>query len=285
MEWTHPQYTNEQIDAAGQTLLDMRAGSLLSAENALTVISNWRSSHAFPLNTMQMNLRKKSKQIDSQSMVAQRIKRRYSIESKLLRFAWLSLSQMQDLGGCRAVVRSVDHADRLIDAYQYSRIKHRLVRSDDYVDSPKKSGYRGRHLIYRYFSDRTGTYNGLKIEVQVRSNLQHIWAAAVETVGTFTEQELKSSQGEEDWLRFFALMSSVFAHKEKKPIVPNTPKNYQDLVKELKHYAKELDVIERLNAYMPKRLNAYMPIGWLPVYCPIKRVPRMSATSCYNLTG
>ena len=215
----------------------------------LTIVYNWRSSHAFPLNTMQMNLREKSKQIDPRSMVAQRIKRRSSIESKLRRFDWLSLSKMQDLGGCRAVVRSVKYADRLVDAYQNSKIKHQLVRTDDYVNTPKKSGYRGHHLIYGYFSDKKDTYNGLKVEIQIRSNLQHVWATAVETVGTFTEQELKSSQGEKDWLRFFALMSSVFAHREHRSIVPNTPEDHDELLDELRHYAKKLDVINRLNTY------------------------------------
>ena len=249
MEWTRPQYTKEEIDAAGQALVNGHAYTTLSIEEPLTTVNNWRSSHAFPLNTMQMNLREKSKQIGSGSIVAQRIKRLSSIESKLRRFDWLSLSKMQDLGGCRAVVRSVDCADRLVDAYQTSRIKHRLLRADDYVNTPKKSGYRGHHLVYGYFSDRKDTYNGLKIELQIRSNLQHVWATAVETVGTFTEQELKSSQGEKDWLRFFTLMSSVFAHRENRPIVPNTPEKYVDLLDELQHYAKELNVITRLNAY------------------------------------
>ena len=249
MEWTRRQYSKEEIDAAGQALVNGHAYTTLSSEELLGIVNNWRSSHAFPLNTMQMNLREKSKRIDSRSMVAQRIKRLSSIESKLRRFDWLSLSKMQDLGGCRAVVRSVDYADRLVDAYQNSRIKHRLLRTDDYVHTPKKSGYRGHHLIYGYFSDKKDTYNGLKIELQIRSNLQHIWATAVETVGTFTEQELKSSQGEEEWLRFFTLMSSVFAHRENRPIVPNTPEKYDDLLHELQHYAKELDVITRLSAY------------------------------------
>ena len=124
-----------------------------------------------------------------------------------------------------------------------------MLRPDDYVNTPKTSGYRGHHLIYGYFSDRKDTSNGLKIELQIRSNLQHVWATAVETVGTFTEQELKSSQGEKDWLRFFTLMSSVFAHRENRPIVPNTPENYFELLDELQHYAKELDLITRLNAY------------------------------------
>ena len=249
MEWTSPQYSKEEINAAGQALVDGSAYSVLPVEEMLIIVNNWRSSHAFPLNTMQMNLREKSKQISSQSVVAQRIKRRSSIESKLRRFDWLNLSKMQDLGGCRAVVRTVKQADRLIDAYQNSRFKHRLLRKDDYVINPKKSGYRGHHLIYSYFSDKKDTYNGLKIEIQIRSNLQHVWATAVETVGTFTEQELKSSQGEQDWLRFFTLMSTVFARREDRPIVPNTPENHGELLDELRHYAEKLDVVNRLNAY------------------------------------
>ena len=198
---------------------------------------------------MQMYLRNKSRQVDSKSLVAQRIKRRSSIESKLRRFDWLSLSEMQDLGGCRAVLRSVAYVDRLIDAYQNSRIKHQLLRTDNYIDTPKRSGYRGHHLIYCYFSDKKDTYNDLKIELQLRSTLQHIWATAVETVGAFTEQELKSSQGEKGWLRFFVLMSSVFAQQENRPLVPNTPENHIELLDELKYYAKKLDVISRLAAY------------------------------------
>ena len=43
------------------------------------------------------------------------------------------------------------------------------------------SGYRGVHLIYRYNSDRKTEYNTLLIEMQLRSQLQHAWATAVET--------------------------------------------------------------------------------------------------------
>jgi hypothetical protein len=40
-------------------------------------------------------------------------------------------------------------------------------------------------------------YNDLKIEMQLRSQYQHAWATAVETVGTFIGQALKSSIGPE----------------------------------------------------------------------------------------
>lgn len=80
-----------------------------------------------------------------------------------------------------------------------AEVKHELEAVDDYIADPRSSGYRGTHLIYRYFSDRVETYNGLRVEVQLRSHLQHAWATAVETVGTFLKQALKASQGHEQW--------------------------------------------------------------------------------------
>ncbi len=45
----------------------------------------------------------------------------------------------------------------------------------------------------------------LLIELQLRTRLQHEWATAVETMGTFLQSSLKSSQGPEEWLDFFSL--------------------------------------------------------------------------------
>jgi hypothetical protein len=128
-------------------------------------------------------------------------------------------------------------------------MKHRLVREDPYIDEPRDSGYRGHHLVYTYFSDRSSTWNGLRIEMQIRSRLQHAWATAVETVGTFTQQALKSSLGQAEWLRFFALMSSAIAARESSPLVPNTPADPDELANELRRRATKLNVIDRLTAY------------------------------------
>jgi hypothetical protein len=107
------------------------------------------------------------------------------------------------------------------------------------------------HLVYRYFSDKqnTAVYNGQKIEMQLRSQFQHAWATAVETVGTFVQQALKSSVGEKEWLRFFALMGTAVAVRERTPPVPNTPLARAELVAELDHYAASLNVENRLRAY------------------------------------
>ncbi len=86
----------------------------------------------------------------------------------------------------------------------------------DYIDVPKKSGYRGIHMVYEFQSKSKSysQYNGMLVEVQLRTKLQHYWATAVETVGIFTGQALKSSQGNEDWQQFFRLASNWFALKE-----------------------------------------------------------------------
>jgi len=248
MVWASPAYSRTKVDQAGRTYIDPSA-TREERELALTVISNWRSSHSFPLNTLQMNLRNSAAKCDRDPTVAQRIKRLPSIRHKLERIPGMKLSRMQDIGGCRAVVSSVQSVEKLLDYYKSeTRVKHRLIREDQYIEKPKASGYRGVHLVYRYFSDRNETWNGLAIEMQLRSRLQHAWATAVETVGTFTQQALKSSWGDEEWLRFFAFMGSALALREGTPVVPGTPTG-DKLTKELRRYAKKLEIIDRLTAY------------------------------------
>jgi ppGpp synthetase/RelA/SpoT-type nucleotidyltranferase len=253
MAWAKPEYSKRRVNDAGALVAGYTGSSagvdFIEYVDALNIVNNWRSAHNFPLNTFHVGLRKRGKQIDSGIITAQRIKRLSSIEHKLSRFPTMTLSQMQDIGGCRAIMRSTKAMKKLCDAYAASELKHILAVNDDYVASPEPSGYRGVHLVYKYFSDRKTDYNTLKIEVQIRSQLQHAWATAVETVGTLQQQALKSSQGEKDWLRFFALASSAFALREGMPSVPGTPTSYRDLVSEMRDYVRRLDLAKRLQAY------------------------------------
>ena len=259
MAWAVPEYSKEHVNSAAKLILAdfyapidefvMRSDDEL--DHAFDVVNNWRACHGFPLNTFQVNLRQASRRIDSTSLVAQRTKRLASLFHKLDRFRKMKLTQMQDIGGCRAVVRNVEAVAKLNDYYRReSQIKHRLITADDYISQPRLSGYRGIHLVYRYYSDKKKEmYNGLKIEIQIRSLYQHAWATAVETVGTFVGQALKSSWGQEDWLRFFALMGSAIALREKRPLVPGTPANRAQLIEDLEHYVNTLNVTQRLRAY------------------------------------
>src|SRR4051794_19722220 len=104
----------------------------------------FRSSHSFPLNTVTVNLRTVAADRDDDPTVAQRIKRLPSIRHKLERMPEMQLSRMQDIGGCRAVLSSVEIVNELVDYYRSkSRMKHKLVRDYPYIEEPKPSGYRG----------------------------------------------------------------------------------------------------------------------------------------------
>jgi hypothetical protein len=251
MDWVSPQYSRTKVDWAGGVLASdgPNLENFLDLEDALAIINNWRSSHSRPLYTFRLGIRRHAEKVDESALLAQRIKRLSSIRLKLRLSPNMKLSQMQDIGGCRAVVESVERVDELVKRYKASDIKHKLIAEDDYIRAPKISGYRSFHLIYKYFSDKKATHNGLRIEVQIRSQLQHAWATAVETVGTFVRQALKSSQGEQDWLRFFALMGSALAAREDCPPVPGTPLDQGELKAQLQDYAERLDVAQRLRAY------------------------------------
>jgi hypothetical protein len=92
-------------------------------------------------------------------------------------------------------------------------------------------------------------YDGQRIEIQIRSKLQHLWATAVETAQIFTGQALKSKvkNASADWLRFFALTSSAFALREKTPTVPGTPDNRDEIVRQLRDITGRTDIMSSLS--------------------------------------
>ena len=252
MEWAIPQFKRAEVDWAGRrlaVLMRKQAGwasqDFTDWHRSLDIINNWRSAHAYPLNILQDSLRKKARRGDLNAVVAQRTKRLWSIWHKLDRFKTMQLSQMQDIGGCRAILSTSEQVHALLDDYKASSVRHKARRITDYIAEPRASGYRGIHIIWEYRGTKE-TYNGLKIEMQIRSALQHAWATSVETMGTLTRQALKSSIGEGDWLRFFALMGTAIALREGTPAVPNTPIDHMELVDELRDYAGRVNAVTRL---------------------------------------
>jgi putative GTP pyrophosphokinase len=89
---------------------------------------------------------------------------------------------MQDIGGLRIVLRELDYVYKMRDSILDSKFLHKLIRQDDYIKNPKKSGYRSLHLVYKYKNKYRTDYDGLQVEIQLRTELQHIWATAVETM-------------------------------------------------------------------------------------------------------
>jgi len=250
VEYTVPQFTKSKIDKAGAVLTNPKAWTdAWDIDSSLDIINNHRASHNFPLLVFRIDLARRAHKVDLSATIAQRIKRLRSIEAKLKRFPTMRLSHMQDIGGCRAVARNVRMVRELANAYKKCRTKHKLLRFDDYLKEPRASGYRGIHLIYAYQSATKPAYNGLKIEIQLRSRQQHAWATAVETVDVFTGQALKGGRGTQDWQRFFALMGTYIAAKERGTSVPGTPSDPVNLRDQLLKYVANLDVLTHLWSY------------------------------------
>src|SRR5438270_828907 len=96
-----PSYSKATINKAGDSLADNE-----KHESALSILSEWRACHAYPINTFQKTLRDRISKLKlkENTIVAQRLKRMPTIIDKLRRYPNMKLSQMQDIGGLRAVV-------------------------------------------------------------------------------------------------------------------------------------------------------------------------------------
>ena len=250
MAFVLPHYSKNQVNRAGEILVTPEDYSLDEQKWAGLVLANWRACHGYPINTFQATLRQKLKTIDHTAIVAQRLKRAPSIIFKLQRFEGMKLARMQDIGGLRAVVESVGKVRKLEAAYRDAHFKHILTSSKNYIDEPKEDGYRSIHLIYRYVNDSAPSYNGLSLELQLRTRLQHAWATAVETMGTFLGQALKSGQGENQWRNFFEKAGAALAIVEKTAPVPSF-ENYTDdeVFAELADAESKLHVLEKLQGF------------------------------------
>lgn len=265
MTWTKQKYNKDEVNQAGKILVKSDS-SPEEKEKATKVLDNWRAVHAYPMHVFQMTLKKKALAFDKKPLIAQRLKRVPAILYKLQRVyeghsrPSMKLVQMQDIGGCRAIVSDLSLARKLYtEGYLKGDLKHKLVNKKNYVDNknemnkidgPKPDGYRGFHLVYAYKSKRGMTrYNGLLTEIQIRTKLQHLWATAVETAGFFTRQAIKSNEAEKEWLEFFRLMGSAFAKMEGCPSVPNTPEDEKKLYSQIELVEKELNFIEKMTSW------------------------------------
>lgn len=251
MAWTDPEHSPEEVNAAGRKLAQLTFPvNTMDGHEALNVINNWRASHAYPLNTFQITLRRKAKKIEREILVAQRIKRLDSIHRKLADKKTMRMSQMQDIAGCRVIFNKNDSIAKLVKDYKASMFDHQFRGEKDYIAEPKSDGYRCHHIVFQYKGTlSTRQYDGLRVEIQIRTQLQHAWATAVEAVGIFTKQALKSNQGNQDWLRFFALMGTAIAAMEGCNSVPGTPTEKLELVNEITSLSDKLNVGQILQMY------------------------------------
>lgn len=244
-------FSKTQVNKAGE-ILKMTDEEFNTAEqkDAYLVLANWRACHTYPLNTFQATLRKKLSIIDKRALVGQRLKRVHSIILKLRRFSSMGLARMQDIAGLRAVVHDIKKVYSLEESYKNARFHHELCEIRDYIKYPKEDGYRGIHMKYKYNNKRAVEWNGLRIELQIRTRLQHSWATAVEIMGIFLKEALKSGMGPEEWKKFFSATSAAFAMLEDCAPVPGFEgKSLSEIVNMIRELERKLQALAKLRGF------------------------------------
>jgi putative GTP pyrophosphokinase len=198
-------YSKSHVDRAADTWRAFIARDPLDeqidldgAADALQVIDHYRACHAYPLQKATVGLRSSVLTERLPVAVSQRHKRFMTILDKLAREPSMKLSRMQDIGGCRAVLPDI----RAVRAVQQRLERRRgYVRTVDYIDAPRPSGYRGVHVMLRY-DERV-------IEVQLRTQRMHDWAIVIERLGGRLHLDIKSGNGPPELLEFFRLVALI----------------------------------------------------------------------------
>ncbi len=225
---------NKQLNKAGNII---RNGTEEEQERAIITLNEWRANHMLPLRSIRAMVDRRLNKLVINSTIVQRLKRMSSIISKIKRFPDMAVSRMQDVGGIRIIVDNISDA-RTVHKVLTTNSSHEVViPAKDYIEKPKSDGYRGIHQVFRYQSDNDDI-NNMRIEVQIRTKLQHAWATSVETLGVIEKISYKTGEGTSEKRSFFILASALLALEENS----NVPEEYEGVSKE--NLIRELKIIE-----------------------------------------
>lgn len=148
--WAVSRYSKKQVKRAGETVASPFSSDEEKAD-AATVVNYWRSLHRHPLQCLFDDLDGALDDAPGYG-IAGRIKKFDTIRDKLSRKNSISnLAAMYDVAGCRIVVpdlRALHEACQTL--YQIPACDTEWSDRHNYIISPKDSGYRGRHLLFRY---------------------------------------------------------------------------------------------------------------------------------------
>ena len=208
-------YSNADVKKAGLALLEQNLDSD-KLEYTLQVLTYWRNAHVLPLKQAEQLILKYIFKIDKNAFLAKRLKRFDSIRKKLNYMKnknneSMQLTGMQDIGGLRVVVSNyhkLKNTQKVLMNELCFYHEGKLIKYDDYILNPKINGYRGIHLVAKFCNEYG---DARKIEVQIRTRLLHSWATSLEIIDLFTQQNLKSDDGDKAFLDFFKNVSNQFS--------------------------------------------------------------------------
>lgn len=239
-------------------------------KDAKRKISEWRSYHSYPMSFLLRVIKALLKKNNVKATVlCQRLKRMPSIEGKILARPRMNASNMQDVAGIRIVLSKISDVYTVFDLLNTLNKPNDLNKSKtkcfeivqnkthDYIKSPKADGYRSIHVVFKYECKSINRLvsSGKLIEVQIRTQLQHDWGTTVESLGIINKEMYKRGAGNKEILRFFALVSYLFAMREGCPVPEiEKPKTRLKILKELKTIDKKYSIINKLEVNKVDRI-------------------------------
>ena len=167
--------------------------------------NEYRKSHLQPLTETTLELQQWLGNYGGKYYIAQRLKRKPQILRKLIRLS-VRLTQLQDIGGCRIIVDTNNEVDKLY-SFIISKVEKQnhfqLTRVTDYREKGRDdTGYRALHLLL--------LRDERKLELQIRSRIQHYWSESIERTSVIYGYHLKEKEGDEDVIQYFKKLSDVF---------------------------------------------------------------------------
>jgi len=181
-----------QIDLLGERL---KNGS--RTETDLRFLDAYRRSFHAPYEKVTRLIREQLK-LETTGRPA---KSTSSVIDKLTRDS-TRLSQIQDIAGCRVVVRDI--VEQLLYLIELNKL-FPGARETNRIQHPQY-GYRAIHII--------PSIDGKPVEIQLRSLLQHLWAELSEKYSDKFGQALKYGGGEEKHRNVLVRLSDLIANYE-----------------------------------------------------------------------
>lgn len=123
-------FSKKRVNRAGKLLREVRVALMADPDStldefdgreireAVTLVEWWRGLHARPLARVNASLRYYIRKADAHPEVTQRLKRFSTIVHKLQREPTMALTRMEDIGGLRAILPSLDqvlHVAQMLD--------------------------------------------------------------------------------------------------------------------------------------------------------------------------
>lgn len=251
-------FSRSAINSAGKTIVQFQQQSKQSSitledyQDAIHRMQLWREQFLHPVEIAfshlvadtdeSMGATRRSRSMFVSSF---RLKRETSIIEKLSRqHSHYKLSELDDIGGCRLIVNNMDDLHKVVQRLVQDPVfGGTRAKTKDYIQNPSASGYRSFHYLTRItIPDNNHTY---RIEIQIRTYLQHYWATALETFSEISGLNLKDPEivdkqrrdARRDlvkrYLHCFANIAELFALKEGTNHIPQTLEKSSCVKKEI----------------------------------------------------